>query len=104
MALGISAGDIATLVSVGRRIGNWLTSSSGDIEMLQLLGEDSSSILKRRGIMDDLAFNKRWSKQIRLLANGTPIKLAEEEMKKRSMDPDDILPVSLRPCGSWIPS
>ncbi|KAM5373309.1 hypothetical protein ACJZ2D_007138 [Fusarium nematophilum] len=82
LALGLGAGDIASIVSLGRRLGNWWTASSGDEEFLGLLDEDQSSILQRRGLMDVLAFNKRWRKRIRLLANGEPMTLEEEDIKK----------------------
>jgi hypothetical protein len=93
LALGVGAGDIASIVSLGRRIGNWWTTRTGDLEMLSLLGEDGSSILQRRGILDVLAFNKRWRKQIRLLSNGIPLQL-EEDGIKRVMNVEELLHVS----------
>jgi len=97
VSLGLSVGDIVAVVSYGRRIGNWWTAKDGDSEMLSLLGEDGSNILKRRGIIDVLGFNKRWRKQIRLLANGEPARLEEAEIKKVMSDPQDLLHVCFFP-------
>jgi len=94
MALGVGAGDIASIISLGRRVGNWWTARSGDLEMLALLGEDGSSILKRRGILDMFAFNKRWRKHIRLLANGTPLCLDEKDIKNVMNNVEELLHVS----------
>ena len=94
LGLGVGVGDIASIVSLGRRIGNWWTTRTGDLEMLSLLGEDGSSILQRRGILDVLAFNKRWRKQIRLLSNGIPLQL-EEDGIKRVMNVEELLHVSV---------
>ncbi|RKK74184.1 hypothetical protein BFJ69_g8634 [Fusarium oxysporum] len=78
VAPGIGAGDVASIISLGQRIGNWWTGPSGDNNLLELLDEEASDILKRRGLMDILAFNKRWRKQIRILGNGVPLNLREE--------------------------
>jgi hypothetical protein len=72
VAIGLGVGDIASLVSLGHRSGNWWTSSSGDEEFLSMLNEDEFNILKRRGLFDLPAFNKRWRKRMRLLARGRP--------------------------------
>lgn len=61
MALGLSVGDISSLVALGKYVGNWWTASSGDEEFLSMLNEDEFNILKRRGLIDMTSFNKRWS-------------------------------------------
>ena len=94
LALGLGAGDIATIFSLGKRIGNWWTAPSGDKELLSLLDEDEYSILQRRGLLDILAFNKRWRKTIRLLADGGAVSLAEEDIKKVMTDSKELLHVS----------
>ncbi|KAL8848040.1 MAG: hypothetical protein Q9221_006900 [Calogaya cf. arnoldii] len=70
VAIGIGAGDVATLFTLGRRIGNWLTASLGDAELLALLEEDEFDILQRRGIMDMGRFQSRWNSSLKLLENG----------------------------------
>jgi hypothetical protein len=72
LALGLGAGDIFSLVSLSRTIGNWWTASSGDDEFLGMLNEDEFSILRRRGLIDLPSFNKRWRRKMRFLANGSP--------------------------------
>lgn len=70
VAIGIGAGDVATLFTLGRRIGNWLTAPLGDAELLALLEEDEFDILQRRGIIDMARFQSRWNSSLRLLENG----------------------------------
>ena len=70
VGLGVSAGDVATLITLGNRVGNWYTAASGDEEFLAMLDEDELEILHRGGLLDLPRFNKRWSKQMRLLVNG----------------------------------
>jgi hypothetical protein len=72
IGLGIGVGDIATLVQVGYRVGNWLTAPKSDADLLALLEEPESAIVRRRGIMDVTKFNRRWDVRMRLLENGRP--------------------------------
>jgi len=73
VAIGIGVGDAATIISLAARFGNWWNASSGDNEFLKLLDEDEFNILTRRGLLDLPAFNKRWAKRMRLLANDRPM-------------------------------
>ncbi|KAI1326121.1 hypothetical protein F5Y16DRAFT_400659 [Xylariaceae sp. FL0255] len=69
VSLGVGVGDVAAIISYGKRIGNWWTAPSGDIELL----------------------TKRWRKRIDLLANGRPLRLEEEEIKKVLGDVKDLI-------------
>lgn len=69
IGIGIGVGDVATLVNVGLRIGNWLTAPKSDADLLVLFEEPESAILRRRGIMDSTRFNRRWDVHMRLLEN-----------------------------------
>ena len=82
LALGVGAGDIASILSLGRRVGNWWTASSGDEEFLRLLDEDELEILTRRGVIDIARFNKVWNTSITLLANGKKITAQGEQAQK----------------------
>lgn len=82
VAVGISVGDVATLCSLGRAMGNWLTADSGDQDFLALLEEDEMSILKRRGVIDLIRFKRRWGQSLRLLQNGRPQKLEGQGVGK----------------------
>ena len=70
VALGVGAGDVYSLITLGQRLGNWWTAESGDREFLDLLDLDEFEIIRRKGLIDLLIFNKRWRKELRLLANG----------------------------------
>ena len=52
ISLGFGAGDIATLYTLGRRLGNWLTAPIGDAELLVLFEEDEFELFQRRDIID----------------------------------------------------
>jgi hypothetical protein len=73
IALGLGAGDIATLYSLGRTVGNWLSISTGDQEFLSLLNEDEGNLLRRRvAIVDKINFRNKWCTKLVLLQNGRP--------------------------------
>ncbi|KAJ4265965.1 hypothetical protein NW762_003938 [Fusarium torreyae] len=91
VALGIGIGDVASIIYLGRRLGNWWTRPSGDVELLKLLDEDEYKILKSRGLLDILAFNKRWRKQIRLFGNSVTLNLKEEDIQAVLKDTDKLL-------------
>ena len=83
--LGLSLGDIATLVSLGRTAGNWLTTSSGDNDFLMAICGDKNILVFRRGLIDLGAFNKRWRQDCKLLINGRPQKL-DQTLLDRTLD------------------
>lgn len=82
LAVGVGAGDIATLVAVSRRIGNFITAEKGDAELLALLEEDEFNFIHRRGIIDMRHFNVRWDQRIRLLANGRPRRIEGDKVER----------------------
>ena len=82
VALGVGAGDVYSLITLGQRVGNWWTAVSGDKQFLALLDQDEFETLRRRGLVDLPTFNKRWRKQIRLLANGRPLSLKGPDVEK----------------------
>jgi hypothetical protein len=59
LSIGVGAGDIATLFTLGVRFGNWLTALKGDADFLAMLEEDEVSILTRRGTIDMEHFKQR---------------------------------------------
>jgi hypothetical protein len=63
VALGISAGDVATLITIDRKVGNWWTAASGDQDLLKVEDEDEANILKRRGVLDEIRFNQIWGER-----------------------------------------
>ena len=81
LALGIAVSDVATLFGMARRVGNWLSASSGDKEFLELLDSDETDIFQRKGLIDILRFNKQWGSEITILANGRPTKFTGEAAK-----------------------
>jgi hypothetical protein len=87
-AIGMGISDIATIVSLGKRVGNWLSAASGDRDLLQLLDQDEMDILQRRGLIDILRFNKRWGSEMSLLMIDKPMtykgEVAEKNLEKFS--------------------
>jgi hypothetical protein len=71
VALGVSAGDVATLITIGRKFGNWWTAASGDEDLLKALDGDENLIIQRRGVLDPIRWNQIWGEKMTLLANGT---------------------------------
>ena len=67
---GFSAGDIAVLAGAGRSVITWLSASGRDRVLLDFLKTTSSDLGIRRGLIDPIALNKRWSKKIVLFRNG----------------------------------
>ena len=67
VSIGLSFGDAASLWSVGK---NFLSLPSDEAQFLQLMDLDEMEILRRKGLIDILEFNKRWSKQLNILVNG----------------------------------
>ncbi|KAF2654708.1 hypothetical protein K491DRAFT_758799 [Lophiostoma macrostomum CBS 122681] len=72
VALGLSISDASTIVSLGRRFGNWWTTKTDDVDFLDFLGTDEFTIMTCGGLLDLLAFNKRWGESLHILANGKP--------------------------------
>ena len=62
ISLGVSLGDLAIILYQGRRFGNWLRASMNDQELFESITEVSSSLLKRRGLIDATRMESRWSK------------------------------------------
>lgn len=59
VSLGIGVGDVVSLINLGQRFGNWITTSSGDEQFLNMLDENEFNFLKRRGLIDINLFNRR---------------------------------------------
>ncbi|RPA77189.1 hypothetical protein BJ508DRAFT_310356 [Ascobolus immersus RN42] len=87
--LGVSISDIALLIDVGRKVGNWFRASSTDNELLAHLSEDSEALIARPGLVDQLKLNKRWSRlhfiyegeyRVNILGDGSTSK--PEELSK----------------------
>ena len=86
VALGVGAGDVYSLITLGQRMGNWWTAESGDRDFLALLDQDEFEIIRRKGLIDLRMFNKRWRKQIRLLANGRAMSFQGGDAEKVVQD------------------
>jgi len=82
LALGMGVSDVATVVSLGMRVGNWLTTASGDKGFLELLDQDEMDILKRRGLIDVARFNKRWGEKMALLVHNEPKVVSGQQAEK----------------------
>lgn len=78
ISLGVSAGDVAALWSYGRKFGSFVSTASADKDFLAILDTDDATILRRTGLFDPLAWNKRWTSQLNILANGKPETFKDE--------------------------
>ena len=67
---GFSAGDIAVLAGAGRAVGNWLMAQARDRTLLDFLNIDPHDLIARKGLIDRLKLDQRWSKKLVLLQNG----------------------------------
>lgn len=91
ISLGLGIGDLATLVGLKDRVGNWMSTSPGDKDLLAHLDIDENDIFQRRGLVDIPVFNKRWRQHIRLLANGAPLDIYESEITKYIDNPAELI-------------
>ncbi|KAH0565505.1 hypothetical protein GP486_001099 [Trichoglossum hirsutum] len=82
VALGVSIGDAAALLSLGQRIGNWLTAESENRDFLRKLDLDEVSIFRRRGLIDIVRFNRLWGSQMTILVNNAPTVFRDEDAEK----------------------
>jgi hypothetical protein len=75
---GFSAGDIAVIAGAGRQVITWLTANSRDQGLLEVLGTSQFDLPIRRGLVDPVALNRRWSKKISLFRNGRKVEAQPE--------------------------
>jgi len=61
LQFGVSLSDVALLLNIGRKIGNWFRVSSNDQELLGSIGEDPEAILKRRGLIEASYMERKWA-------------------------------------------
>ncbi|OCK95585.1 uncharacterized protein K441DRAFT_555872, partial [Cenococcum geophilum 1.58] len=61
LQFGVSLSDVALLLNIGRKIGNWFRVSSNDQELLGSIGEDPEAILKRRGLIEVSYMERKWA-------------------------------------------
>jgi hypothetical protein len=86
VALGFSVGDLTTLWSLARKVGNWMSAASGDENLLKILDQDELDILRRRGLIDIDRFNKIWGSTMALLGpSGIPV-IYKGENAEKSLD------------------
>jgi hypothetical protein len=58
--LGVSLTDIALLIDLGRKFGNFLRVSNNEKSLLEALNEDSEALLRRRGLIAPVMMQSRW--------------------------------------------
>ena len=82
VSLGVGVTEIASLYSLGKRLGNWMTAQSGDTDLLRMLEQTEWDIIKRRGLMDVQRWNKFWGNSIELMINSRPQRLEGPDAEK----------------------
>ena len=61
LQLGVSLTDVALLISIGQKIGNFFQVSNNEQSLLDALGEDIEALIKRRGIIEPTRMQSRWA-------------------------------------------
>jgi len=79
---GFSFGDVAALAGAGRHVITWLTAEPRDAALLDFLKVTASDLGFRRGLVDPVALNRRWSHRIALLRDGQRIEVQPEGPEK----------------------
>jgi hypothetical protein len=59
--LGVSLGDLAVILRIGRVWGNWLKTGENDNELFESILELPDALLKRGGLIDAARMESRWS-------------------------------------------
>jgi hypothetical protein len=78
---GFSIGDISVLAGAGRHVITWLTAEARDHSLLDFLKVAPSDLDFRRGLIDPIALNKRWSRKVALFRNGRRVEMELEGEK-----------------------
>lgn len=68
--LGVSLGDIGTLVQHARTFGNWLRTKQNDEELFESMSEVYGEVLHRRGLVDTTLMMNRWTNQMHFYYQG----------------------------------
>jgi hypothetical protein len=93
ITFGASYGDIAALVQHGRLVANWLQTRQVDAELFESISEVFGEVLRRRGLVDSVLMDNRWSSQWHFIHKGKMVHHAD--MDKVSKDGE-------LPAFSWL--
>lgn len=77
VSLGASYGDVAALVQHGRLVANWLRTRQVDAELFESISEVFGEVLRRRGLVDGIMMNNRWSSQWHFVHKGKMVNHTE---------------------------
>jgi hypothetical protein len=61
LQLGVSLLDVALLIKVGQKLGNFLGVGRHDADVLEALQEDPEALLKRRDLINPMEMKRKWS-------------------------------------------
>jgi hypothetical protein len=75
---GFSVTDVIGLIGAGQGIITWLSVNARDSNLLSFLDVDEIALGLRPSLLDTIALNKRWGKELLLLRNGVPIVCKKE--------------------------
>jgi hypothetical protein len=67
---GFSVGDIAVMAGAGRKATTWVFAQFKDQNLMDWLGVDVDTLLKRKALCDTAELHSRWDKKITLIQNG----------------------------------
>jgi hypothetical protein len=67
---GFSVGDIAVIAGAGRKATTWVFTQFKDQNLMDWMGIDVETVLKRKALCDTIELRGRWDKKITLIQNG----------------------------------
>lgn len=79
---GFSVGDIAVLAGAGRNATTWVLAQFKDQNLIDWMGFDVDTILKRKAICDTTELHSRWDTRITLIQNGQKTSITSKGGKK----------------------
>ena len=80
VALGLSLSDIAALVSLAQKFGNWVSADADGRQLLELLDLDELSIFGRQGLIDPIRFNHIWGSRLYIMVGNQAQEFEDENI------------------------
>ena len=89
LSLGLSLVDIAIVYKQGRKVGNWFRAKVNDEELLQSIGELSSALFKRKGVVLTTRMRSLWP-NIDVIYEGQRHGASLQNLQSKASDDQDL--------------